>query len=135
MIEQNELFERNPGELDNGRVCSKCGVKKPISNFTYSSGAKYYRPECKQCTNEIRKVREELRKIHGNAPEDHHCPICNLTGSQIEHRGGRSAGFVLDHCHETGKFRGWLCQTCNRGLGSFGDSAERLRKAIDYLAG
>lgn len=39
----------------------------------------------------------------------------------------------LDHCHRTGKFRGWLCNRCNRGLGYFGDSIEGLQKAISYL--
>jgi len=40
---------------------------------------------------------------------------------------------VLDHCHATMLFRGWLCDRCNRGLGFFGDSATGLRQAITYL--
>lgn len=39
----------------------------------------------------------------------------------------------LDHCHLTGKFRGWLCNRCNRGLGYFDDCIEGLRQAIEYL--
>lgn len=39
----------------------------------------------------------------------------------------------LDHCHAKFVFRGWLCGTCNTGLGMFGDSVERLRCAIRYL--
>jgi hypothetical protein len=38
-----------------------------------------------------------------------------------------------DHCHETGVFRGWLCDSCNLGIGRLGDSIESLQKAIDYL--
>ncbi len=41
----------------------------------------------------------------------------------------------LDHDHETGKFRGWLCSSCNRGIGLLGDSLERLQRATDYLKG
>mgnify|MGYP000848115552 CR=1 FL=1 len=36
----------------------------------------------------------------------------------------------LDHCHLTGKFRGWLCKECNISLGNLGDSIEGLFKTI-----
>jgi hypothetical protein len=39
----------------------------------------------------------------------------------------------LDHCHTSGLFRGWLCGSCNRGLGQFKDSIERMEKALAYL--
>lgn len=42
---------------------------------------------------------------------------------------------AIDHCHETRKVRGLLCTKCNVGLGMFGDSVERLRRAISYLKG
>jgi hypothetical protein len=32
----------------------------------------------------------------------------------------------LDHCHRTGRFRGWVCQSCNSRLAIFGYSAEVL---------
>ena len=42
----------------------------------------------------------------------------------------------LDHSHVTGRFRAWICNTCNLGIGLFGDSwgkmqlvAVRLRAA------
>jgi hypothetical protein len=39
----------------------------------------------------------------------------------------------LDHDHITGKFRGWLCNRCNRGLGYFDDCIEGLLQAVSYL--
>lgn len=39
----------------------------------------------------------------------------------------------LDHCHTTGKIRGLLCNSCNKGLGNFRDSVESLQNAITYL--
>lgn len=39
----------------------------------------------------------------------------------------------VDHCHETGKIRGLLCNKCNTGMGLLGDSIEGLQAAIDYL--
>jgi len=41
----------------------------------------------------------------------------------------------VDHCHKTGKVRGLLCSMCNKALGRFKDSVERLNNAIVYLNG
>ena len=57
--------------------------------------------------------------------EDSKCAIC---GDQA---GGKSLS--LDHCHETGLVRGFLCPHCNMGLGHFKDDPQRLRAAARYL--
>lgn len=57
-------------------------------------------------------------------PEPTNCECCGATQSRALH---------LDHCHETGIFRGWLCARCNLGLGKLGDSLDGLQRAIDYL--
>ena len=46
---------------------------------------------------------------------------------------GEPGKIFADHNHKTEKFRGWLCQECNLGLGAFKDDPKRLRKAIAYL--
>lgn len=38
-----------------------------------------------------------------------------------------------DHCHITGKFRGWLCRSCNTVLGLLHDSPERIENLLAYL--
>ena len=40
---------------------------------------------------------------------------------------------VLDHDHTSGKNRGMLCDTCNRGLGYFKDNPDLLIKAAKYI--
>jgi hypothetical protein len=40
---------------------------------------------------------------------------------------------VFDHCHVSGRFRGWLCDRCNKVLGLVYDSAELLTKLAAYL--
>lgn len=39
----------------------------------------------------------------------------------------------VDHDHETGVVRGILCTGCNTALGTLGDTAESLRRAVAYL--
>lgn len=49
---------------------------------------------------------------------------------------GRSPGvraLALDHCHDTGIFRGWLCGPCNTSIGVLGDSLSGLARAAAYL--
>ena len=46
---------------------------------------------------------------------------------------GNAAKLSFDHCHKTGRFRGWLCQNCNAGLGMAKDSSQILSKMISYL--
>lgn len=54
------------------------------------------------------------------------CAICQ----QVD-KSGRS--LAIDHDHQTGFVRGLLCGSCNRGLGLFGDSPQRLLVASNYL--
>lgn len=39
----------------------------------------------------------------------------------------------MDHDHNTGAFRGILCNPCNRGLGMLGDDIAGVRRVLDYL--
>ena len=55
------------------------------------------------------------------------CKICRETFSV------KPKSMHIDHDHKTGKIRGLLCSSCNRGLGFFRDSADRLRTAAEYL--
>lgn len=40
---------------------------------------------------------------------------------------------VFDHDHDTGKFRGWICNRCNRVLGFVQDSKDVLSALIAFL--
>jgi recombination endonuclease VII len=53
------------------------------------------------------------------------CEICG--------RPAATRWIHADHDHATLRFRGWLCQGCNRGIGFFQDSPELLRAAADYI--
>jgi len=56
------------------------------------------------------------------------CAICELPESSTRYKT-----LSVDHNHVTGKIRGLLCSSCNRGLGLLKDSPDILLKAINYL--
>jgi hypothetical protein len=58
-------------------------------------------------------------------PSSEVCECCGLPP------GARALN--LDHCHETGAFRGWLCGRCNTALGQLGDNEQGLLRALAYL--
>lgn len=39
----------------------------------------------------------------------------------------------VDHCHKTNKFRGMLCDPCNKSLGILLDNIETLRNLANYV--
>jgi len=124
------------------KVCTKCGENKSLTEYytIKSSGKKH--GSCKEC---FKKAAKESKKKLG---EDHvknymlkwHYGIsleeynkfdqcCNICGSSEEGRGFK---MNVDHDHNTGKVRGLLCNSCNRGLGLLGE--DNLEKAILYLS-
>jgi hypothetical protein len=60
--------------------------------------------------------------VYPPPPTDCKCAICH-----------REAPLALDHDHETGRFRGYICRDCNMGLGKLGDDLESIRRVLRYL--
>lgn len=121
---------------DDGKTCSKCEEYLPLDSFNFASGGNYLRAECRSCNNEMQKVRKLLRAEHGMPNENYRCPICEGTADMVKGTGNtRNGSWVLDHCHNTQEFRGWLCHKCNRALGGFNDNTHTLINAIEYLRG
>lgn len=63
---------------------------------------------------------EELFKL-----QDGVCAIC--------HKPDLRRRLCVDHDHKTGVVRGLLCDSCNNGLGRFGDEPLLLEAALAYL--
>jgi hypothetical protein len=56
---------------------------------------------------------------------------CAICGRSPE--GSYPGMLHVDHCHDTGKVRGLLCQVCNLSLGKFQHDPDLLRRAAEYL--
>jgi Autographiviridae endonuclease VII len=124
------------GLYEAGNVCWRISSKSVESR---ARSAEYQR---KWRTDNIRRARSsELKSSYGITIDDyeklleiqnHACAICGGKEGSVQ-ANGKPFGLAVDHCHDTDKVRGLLCSHCNRGLGFFEDSIERLHSAIDYL--
>ena len=77
---------------------------------------------CRSCQSTRQKIAKELKKTAPNKPSE--CSCCGKIPNV----------WILDHDHNTGLFRGWICRNCNMGIGKLGDNLEGLQKAINYLS-
>lgn len=68
---------------------------------------------------------EEYRSVYSH--QNGKCAICNQHESRFKN------SFAVDHDHITGLVRGLLCWRCNRALGKFEDSVEKVCAAAQYV--
>ncbi len=55
------------------------------------------------------------------------CHVCGISESECNHK------LCMDHSHQDGRFRGWLCHRCNKVLGFVGESSDLLLELAGYL--
>ena len=97
---------------DGNRYISVMGAKVYMSNT------------CRPCKRTQAVTIYHLRKRHPQPPPGSPCECC-----------GRIDKLQLDHAHGGSRaWRGWLCRSCNIGIGHLGDSTEGVAKALAYLA-
>ena len=128
----------------NLRKCIHCGEEKSETDFAERCKRNNhieYRNECKQCLCEKNRITTRLKR--DNPPprdSNYQCPICLKTSDDLWNRGSyantkisKKTIFVLDHDHITGKFRGYICDRCNTGLGAIEDNLENIGRMVTYL--
>ena len=123
--------------------CHGCGEEVPIGEFgpliSENNGNFRYR-----CVSRLCKICVRIRSSKKDAKKKGHfpcfdspkeirksitgkCQICGVLEIDCKKK------LSLDHDHETGTFRGWLCFACNFLLGMSGDSPDRLKEAASSL--
>lgn len=118
------------------KVCYKCELSQPLENFWKHKNSKDgLCGACKSCMTEANRSnrasqRHLVKKEYGITLEEYDTLKSKSSGCGI---CGEPQELQLDHDHVTGKVREFLCGHCNRGLGMFRDSMERLHSAIAYL--
>lgn len=138
------------------KICTKCEQEKELSKFYKDKAQKSgLRPSCIACEKKYRSENKHIKKQwqlknrhkdrnshykrnYGITLDDYNellksqhnkCAICKST----ETKNKLTKYLVVDHCHESSKVRGLLCDKCNTALGAFDDNIDTLKEAIKYL--
>ena len=133
-----KIFDvRKAGDAFPKKICNIChkllDTPKFAKNQNGINNRSVRRPSCGECrkdlegTNMSQKVRAEwLKKKPKNIPFE--CPICAKKTI-----AGVTSKVVLDHNHRNGKVRGWVCDSCNTGIGRFKDDINLIKRAIKFI--
>lgn len=118
--------------------CKECGEVKPHTHYKKqnrklkdgSTSVHLDSRTCKSCGDKHTSVRNKLKRIYPY-PEDNTCQCC---GKDFRTHPKRPRPYLsLDHDHVTMEFRGYICESCNTGVGKLGDTKEGLQVAMNYL--
>ena len=125
------------GDNFQNKVCNVCHRLLPTERFDINQHGKdnriVRRPSCIFCREIIDGVpllNSEKERLNTNKPHmiPFECPICKKRTIP-----GLTSKVVIDHNHETGAGRAWICDSCNTGLGRFKDNIDLLNSAIRFL--
>ena len=130
------------------KKCNKCFIMKPLNDFHKDKkGVFKVRATCKLCRipichdyvkrggNKVQR-KTKIKKQYLVSEEEYlyiesctNCQICNVLFNG--HRGATSK--VVDHNHDTNRFRGVLCSACNLAIGHAKENIKTLQAMAHYL--
>lgn len=110
------------------KKCTGCLVLKNINEFhPHKAHTDYLQSQCKLC--KTRRCRSDhLMKAFGINLDQYEqmllmqnnlCAICKQPETSVDGRTDRVKNLAVDHCHQTNKVRGLLCNSCNSLLGQY----------------
>ena len=134
---EDAVTEWNERQTKVEKTCKKCGNWKLLCEYDFNcsgnchfnkEGFRHQRPECKECmkkerrTTDAAKAKSKKEGLPVSAPEGTKCELC-----------GTIHNIIYDHDHEAERFRGWICDPCNRGLGQCRDDVEGVLSRLEYV--
>lgn len=133
-----EIFDvKKTGDGFPKKICNICHRLLNTTEFSRNQNGVNNRPVRRPSCQECRKILEgtnttpkEKLKWSKTKPQNEpfECPICSKRTI-----AGITSKVVLDHNHRTGKIRGWVCDSCNTGIGRFKDDIDLIKRAIKFL--
>ena len=145
---------------ENGRTCLKCNKEKSWDEFAKDvHGFNQKTATCKSCRkikhkhaydsnpavrrSGIKNRPDKLMRLYGVTYEqvvrtlDAQHGLCANRGCgrkiSLEVKGNTPDRAVIDHNHETGKFRAMLCVPCNSILGTLETKENIVQGLYDYI--
>lgn len=140
--------------------CAACGEHKPLTEFHKTAkGKDGLHSYCKRCNiaksgawqkaNQQKRLQQQRAWKKANKHKEREYYTRYRYGIELElynamYKAQRGVCAIcrnpphrsvlcIDHCHETGRVRGLLCNCCNAMLGRLKDDKQALQRAIDYL--
>jgi len=133
-----EIFDvSKTGDSFPKKICNICHKLISTDKFAKNQNAKnnrsVRRPSCQECRKQLEGVdinNTEKNKWSKSKPINapFQCPMCLKRTI-----AGITSKVVLEHNHRSGKVRGWVCDSCNTGIGRFKDDKEILKRAIKFI--
>jgi len=127
-------YDRGKGiEPEYKKRCSNCGLLKDKREFDINqiqAGNRIVRRgECKECRKWKKPIPQKQKQEYlkknpkPNIGDNFHCPVCNKTKPVLN-----NTSVALDHNHNTGEIRGYICLACNTGMGQLKDDTTILER-------
>ena len=127
------MKDNQPDLFSETKICYRCKKDLPATEEFFSRNShngkrSHLKNFCRECDRKDHRVVASIKKLSTTPPKSTDCDCC---GRSLEELSTRNVH--LDHCRKTETFRGWLCKSCNIGLGMLGDDVQGLTRALRYL--
>ena len=121
------------------KTCTSCGREKDLSEYYFNKARNKHKGRCKSCDKTSVKIwrkknpeaqslinkRGRVKWAYGLCLDDvkefGECPICL-----------KEKRLVIDHCHNKGHVRGFICYSCNTLLGHI-ENKDKMARVQRYL--